>query len=104
MPIRRLVRPLALAAALALPAARLAAQDHAQHPDTAFRPRNAKEAASNTANESKRVYKRGEKTVRKAGKDTQKQLKRTGRHLARTVSPAERERQEAEKRAKAGNP
>jgi hypothetical protein len=103
MPIRHVVRPLALAAALALPAARVAAQEPARR-DTAFQPRTVGEAASNTANESKRVYKRGEKATRKAAKDTQKQLKRTGRHLARTVSPAERERQEAEKRAQRRNP
>jgi hypothetical protein len=48
--------------------------------------------------ESKRVYKRSEKAVRKAGKDTKKQTQRTGKHVARTVSPAERERQEAEKK------
>ena len=94
---RRLGAGLATAAALALSAARLAAQD-AQKPDTANRPRNVKEAAGNVANESKRVYKRSEKAVRKGAKNTEKQTKRTGKHLARTVSPKERERQEAEKR------
>lgn len=100
---RQFAHTLALAAAVALPGARLAAQDPAPK-DTAYHPRNTKEAASNTANESKRVYKRSEKTVRKAGQDIAKQTKRTGRHLARTVSPKERERQEAEKKAKAQNP
>lgn len=98
MVTRRRIRTLALAAGLALPAARLAAQQPAQHPDTAHHPRNVKEAASNVAHESKRVYKRSEKTVRKGAKDTEKQAKRTGKHLARTVSPKERERQDAEKR------
>lgn len=94
---RRLGATLATAAALALPAARLAAQ--AQQPDTATHPRTVKQAATNVANESKRVYKRSEKAVRKGAKDTEKQAKRTGRQIARTVSPEERARQDSAKAA-----
>lgn len=100
---RHLIHSLALAAAVALPAARTGAQQPATK-DTAYHPRNVGEAASNTANESKRVYKRSEKAVRKAGNDTEKQVKRTGKHIARTFSKKERERQEAEKREQAGTP
>ena len=101
MPSRRLTHALAVAALLAAPGARLAAQPPAERPDTAFEPRNVREAASNVANETKRVYKRSEPALRKAWKDTQKQARRTGRHLARTLSPEERERQEAAKRQEA---
>lgn len=96
---RRVGATLATAVALALPAARLAAQQ-TQEPDTARHPRTVKQAASNVANESKRVYKRSEKAVRKGAKDTEKQTKRTGKHLARTVSPEERARQDSAKAAK----
>lgn len=102
MTIRRLPRhlgaTLAAAAALALSAGRVAAQQ-AQQPDTANHPRTVKQAATNVANETKRVYKRSEKAVRKGAKDTEKQTKRTGKHLARTVSPEERARQDSAKAA-----
>jgi hypothetical protein len=86
---------LATAVALALPAARLAAQD--PH-DKSDKPVTVKQVAKNVGNESKRVYRRSEKAVSKGAKDTEKQTKRTGKQVARTVSPKERERQDAEKR------
>ena len=82
---------LAAAAAFALPAARAGAQDTTKH-----KPATVKQVAKNVGNESKRVYKRSEKTVRKAGNDTEAQAHRTGRSLKRTVSRRERERQAAE--------
>lgn len=82
---------LAAAAAFALPAARAGAQDTTGH-----KPVTAKQVATNVGKESKRVYKRSEKAVRKAGRDTEAQARRTGRHLKRTVSRRERERQAAD--------
>ena len=68
MQIRPFTAALVTAAALALPVRHASAQ--AATKDTAYHPRNAKEAASNTGHEAKRVFKRSKKTVGKAAVDT----------------------------------
>lgn len=96
MVIRRSLPHLAaaLVVALALPAARAAAQDPARKDD---KPNTVKQIAKNVQDESKRVYKRSEKTVRKGAKDTGKQAKREQRQIERTFSREAREKQAAEK-------
>lgn len=98
MQMRTLVATVGAAAALAIPAHRAAAQAATQ--DTAYHPRNVKEAASNTGHEAKRVGKRSEKAVVKAADDTKKQGARTVNWAKRTVSKKERDRQAAEKAEK----
>jgi hypothetical protein len=96
-----LVRLTALAAtvtALVTGGARTATAQSGASQDKDDKPVTPRQVGKNVQAESKRVYKRSEKAVRKAGKDTKKQTQRTGKHVARTVSPAERERQEAEKK------
>lgn len=68
MKVQLLATALVTAAAIALPVQRAAAQ--AATKDTAYHPRNVKEAASNTGHEAKRVFKRSKKTVGKAAVDT----------------------------------
>ncbi|GJG86703.1 hypothetical protein tb265_18840 [Gemmatimonadetes bacterium T265] len=65
---RTFAAALIAAAVVAVPARHAGAQ--AATKDTAYHPRNVKEAASNTGHEAKRVFKRSKKTVGKAAVDT----------------------------------
>lgn len=100
--LRRPIAALAAAAiVVAVPATRASAQQDTARKDG--KPLTVKQVAKNVHDESKRVYKRSEKAVRKGAHDTAKQAKREERHIARTVSPEEKRKQEAEK-ARSHNP
>lgn len=68
MKVPTLAATLVAAVALAVPVRHAAAQVATK--DTAYHPRNVKEAASNTGHEAKRVFKRSKKTVGKAAVDS----------------------------------
>ncbi len=76
---------LVAAAALALPARHASAQ--AATKDTAYHPRNVKEAASNTGHEAKRVFKRSKKTVGKAAVDTKNAVVGAAGSVKHAVAP-----------------